>query len=112
MAHTDIPDFVERRIVERVVKDLLKAGYQISVDDGGCVTLKRSRDRGAILAALATTDEDTLYVHKPDAAPGERANSFVLLIYGNGEDIISDYGVSLEEVLSGANALADKLGSR
>lgn len=96
--------FIERLIVKQVVADLLKAGYTISVQDGEEITLKQSTDRKAIMAALATTGEDRLFVYKPNCKA-----SFVYLIWGNGCDLIADYGVSLESVLTKANALADKL---
>lgn len=36
---------VEREIAQRVIKDVLAAGYTISVNDGEETTLKRSTDR-------------------------------------------------------------------
>jgi|SRR5882672_685474 len=94
----------EQRIVGRAVYDLLAAGYAITVNDGEEDTVKASKDAPTIFRALASTSNDTLGVTKA----GQRS-SFVFLVWGNGVDIISDYGMSLEDVLKGANELAEKL---
>lgn len=86
---------VENIIIRRLVGDLLKAGATISVQDGEEVVLQRSTKKHDILGAMQTTDEDRLFVHIPD-----KPASFVYLIYGNGEDVISDYGVSLEPIIA------------
>lgn len=88
-------DDTERRIVGRLVRDLLAAGHALSVHDGEETVVTKCREEEIIFNALASTDCDTLYVHKAD-----RSRSFVLLIWGNGRDIISDYGVSLEPVIA------------
>lgn len=95
---------VEMTVARRVIKDLLAAGYVISVHDSEEVTLKRSMDAEAILKAMFTTDEDTLLAYKD----GEK-NSFVQFIYGNsGWDVISDYGVSLEPIMAPILKWAEK----
>ena len=108
--------FVEKINVKRCIGDLLKAGYSISVDDGEKTTLRRSTDRKAIFAAMGTTDEDWLCVHKADQpiAPGDNdtRNSFgwVRFIYGNdGWDVINDYTTNLEPVMATVNAFAEKM---
>jgi hypothetical protein len=99
--------YVEKLIAKKCVGELLKAGFSISVQDGEEIVLRSSTDKKAIMAALATTDEDRLFTHAPADFEGQR-NSFVYLVWGNGCDLIADYGVSLEEVLSKTNAFADK----
>jgi len=94
----------EKLIVGKLVADLLAAGYKLTVYDGEEYVLKASTDAAAIFKALSSTDMDRLYTH--DAA---NKNSWVLLVWGNDCDVISDYGMSLEETLSGANALAEEL---
>lgn len=94
----------EKLIVGKLVTDLLAAGCRLSVYDGEETTLERSTDAAAIFAALSSTDQDTLYAHKPD---GRR--SFVQLVWGNGTDVISDYGMSLDEIITPTNFLADQL---
>jgi hypothetical protein len=57
---------IERQIIERIVKDALDAGFQITVDDGGEEpSVRRSTDQAAIMAAVMLTDEDFLYYSKP-----------------------------------------------
>ena len=97
-------DEIERRIVGRAVMDLLNAGYLISVYDGGETTVKNSNDPNVIWPALASTDMDLLFVSHP-----RFKRSTVQLVWGNGCDVISDYGVSLEGVLANANELAETL---
>ncbi len=104
MALTDSDSVIERVIAKRLVTDLIRAGYTLSVNDGEETTLARSTDRRAVFAALATTGEDYLYAHTdPDSVFG-----WVRLIWGNGPDLISDYSVNLDGDLAGANALADR----
>ena len=96
---------IERRIVGRLVTDLLAAGYTMGVNDGEEDVISPTCNEAEIIfKALASTDTDCLLVRKP----GTKLKSFVLLVWGNDVDVISDYGTSLEDVLSGANALADE----
>jgi DNA-binding GntR family transcriptional regulator len=96
---------IEARIVEQIVDDALKAGYTLSVDDGGdALAVKDSTSRKDVLDALMNTDEDRLILTREDH------RGAILLVYGNsGWDVIADYSVRLEDVLAGANALAEKL---
>ena len=95
---------VERRIVGKLVQDALAAGYSLSVWDGGEMTVVESHDPDEVYKALASTDSDDLFIHI-------RENNVpcVKLVWGNNCDVISDYNISLEHVLTGANALADEL---
>lgn len=96
---------IEKRIVRRVIDDALKDGFALSVDDGEEVTVDRSTDAEKIMGATMTTDEDALIFYKG----GERVGT-VWFVYGNdGFDVISNYTVSLEDALAGANALAESL---
>lgn len=97
---------IERRIARRVVKDGLAAGYKIGVDNGGDeFELPPSGNGTAILNAMFATDEEYLVFYMD----GERVGS-VYFVYGNdGWDVITDYSTCLEEVLKGANDLADRL---
>lgn len=72
----------ERRIATALVDGLLSAGYALSIDDGEEITVRDSTDRAAILAALGSTDQDII----------RSGSHWVLLIWGNGEDLVSDYG--------------------
>ncbi|MEL4506267.1 hypothetical protein AAEX63_15380 [Luteococcus sp. H138] len=96
---------IERRIATRVVADLLAVGYAVSVDNGVDIELRKSRDPEAIGKALAGTDADWLHAHGKDG----KACGWVLLAYGNGTDLVSDYTTNLADALAGAEALANKL---
>jgi len=98
---------IEGKIARRVIKDALKAGYELSVYDSGEITLVRSTDAAAIEEAMFTTDDDRLFFYKPGV---EARQGWVWFVYGNsGWDVITDYTTNLEEVLAGANDLAEKL---
>lgn len=92
----------EKRIVGKLVTDLLASGATLSVNDGEEITIKNSSDPDTIYAALSSTCEDYLMVD----GPGRR---WVRLIWGNDVDVISDYVIRLEDLLAGANALAEEL---
>ncbi len=78
---------VERRIAKAIVDVALLDGKQVSVFDGEEYTVKRSRDRKAILSALATTECDTL-VFRDQSGNLIGSLSF---IWGNEEDLIHDW---------------------
>ena len=77
----------ERAICMRLVSRALAAGYSVSVFDGEEFLLVDSRNKTAILAAMFSTDYDALTFRD---ATGRKIG-VVALIYGNGEDVISDY---------------------
>lgn len=97
---------VERMIVAKLVRDLLAADYVVTVYDGEEDALVGSTDEAAIFKALASTDADTLRVSKRGAF---RGGSFVYLVWGNDCDVISDYGMSLEDVIRPALDLCNEL---
>ena len=100
---------VERQIVRRLVSDILAKGYRLSVYDGGEFTVKFSTDATAILDALASTDSDNLIIRRADKS----RVGFVMLIWGNDTDLISDHTDSAEVsgLIAGASALADRLAA-
>ncbi len=95
---------IEWQIIKRAVQDLLKAGYQVSVDDG---RTEPSTDVEKIMDALFSVDEEYLIVTHP-----HNKSSWIFLVHGNGIDVISDYGTSLDAVLKGALDLAERLDAR
>ena len=84
----------EQKIARRLVRHLLKCGYELAVDDGEEITTPCTTDADTILAALATTGMDRIHCY----VNGQQ-KSWVLLIWCNGEDLISDHGASLEKEL-------------
>jgi hypothetical protein len=100
---------LERRIVTQVIDSALAAGYQLSVDDGEEITVKRSVNKEEILAAMFTTDEDRLHFSRPGDTNLNELSGWVYFVYGNdGYDVVNDYTTNLEEVMKLANELADK----
>lgn len=98
----------EKLIVGKLVTDLLAAGCVLTVNDGEEDVLIDSKDAEAVYSALGSTDEDWLFV-KYGALKGP---GWVRLIWGNDVDVISDYSMSLEPYIAGANALANELDER
>lgn len=90
----------EKLIVGKLVTDLLAAGHMLTVYDGGEDVVVLSNDADAIFKALSSTDRDVIRV---------TPRGWVLLVWGNDVDVISDYTMSLEPLLAGANALAEEL---
>jgi hypothetical protein len=98
---------IERRIAKAVAKDLIAAGFQVTVNDGEEDVLERSTNVLAILGAMFSTDWDYLRVYLPGKRP---VQGYVHIVYGNdGYDVVSDYTTNLEDVLKASTALADKL---
>lgn len=101
----DASDVAECMIVGRLVRDLLAAGYTLSVYDGEEETVSFATTEQPIFDALSSTDQDILYANM-----GAK-RSFVSLVWGNGVDVISDYSMSLEAIIAPIYKLAEELGS-
>ena len=89
---------VERKIATAAVKALLKAGYAISIDNGGDeYELAHSTSEKAIVKNMFQTDDEHLYVELANCKKNG-AIGWVYFVYGNdGWDVISDYTVNLEK---------------
>jgi hypothetical protein len=110
MAMLPLRQRIERAIVGRCVRDALRAGYSVSVNDGEGFPIRRSRNATLIMRALFSTDEERLYIHASDTG---RRVGWVFLVYGNdGPDVIADYTCNLESMLAGAEACAEALEAR
>lgn len=95
---------IEKLIAKELVTRALAAGYKVSVNDGEETTLRKSTDLAKIMAAMFTTDEDTLHIDTPGY------KGWIELIYGNdGTDVIHDYSTNLEELVAPVMELADKI---
>ena len=80
-------------LVSALVDAALAKGYSVSIYDGEAWTVKRSTDRAELMAAIGTTDMDTLRIRKACGA----AVGSVLTVYGNGDwSTIADSSVSPE----------------
>jgi len=97
---------IDRDIICAVIDDALAAGHVISVNDGEEWTVRKSADRAEVIAALVTTDADTLSIRD---AEGVRVAS-VYLVYGNEPGVvICDHTdtPAANALLARANALAE-----
>lgn len=86
MADEDAEATQEDRIIDELLDRALGRGWGVSVYDGGGWPVRRSHDRAEIREAMKSTDADVLHFIGVDGAK----MGWVMLIYGNGEDLISD----------------------
>lgn len=100
---------IERKIVKLTVKTLLESGFELAVHDGE-EWHNRTTDAKKLHDALMETDEDRLFVYRPDGPKGSRDwFGWVFFVYGNdGPDVINDYTVNLEDVLAPVNKYAER----
>lgn len=110
----------ERKIVKQFVKDALAKGYRlaVSLERGYDVDemLMGSTSVADIMKEAFAGDEAHIFVQPaegPTVEDGQVVSiGWVFIVMGNdGYDVISDYSVDLEELLAGANALAEKEGA-
>ncbi len=102
---------IEQGIAKKLIELSLAAGYTVSVFDGEETALKRSTDADAIMAALGSTDEDTLILRKPEQLTKDTPIGSILLIWGNEHDLISDHtdNVATNELV--ARAMMEATGA-
>lgn len=98
---------IEKKIVGRLITDVLASGYSVSVWNGGDdAEIELSADADTIFKALAASDQDEVVIFN-----NNRRFGWIRLVWGNDVDVISDYTTNLETTLAGANALANELDS-
>lgn len=85
-------DEIEDQIIDELLDRALGRGWSVSVFDGEEFPLRRCYDKATIRAAMRSTDTDYLYFH---GSAGE-AYGWVWLVYGNGEDLITDLTIGRE----------------
>lgn len=109
---------VEKKVVGKLVDDILKAGHRIAVslERGYDVEdmLIGSTDKEKIMKAAFEGDECHLFIQYATGPllRNEKVTSkgWVFLVFGNsGFDVISDYTVNVEKLVKGANELGYKL---
>jgi hypothetical protein len=96
---------LEKRIARKVVRALLAAGYELSIDNGGETReIPYTTDFKTVTGAMFATDDEHLLARGP-------SKSFVYFVYGNdGWDVINDYGLSLEPIMEPIEEYCRKLG--
>ena len=93
---------VEEQITHHLIDTLLEAfPNEITVEDecGEAITDKPTRDHDEIFEACRAVDVCTVHV----------SGQWVLLVNGNGEDVLSDYTVDLEDTLKPLNEAINNL---
>lgn len=104
-----IQDINERAIASKLIEDMLSNGNTVSVWEGEDWAIYKSTDHAAIMEALASTDSDWIYVWSRNSEGKLIRVGKVLLIYGNGNDLISDCSdnPATLALCEGAQALAE-----
>lgn len=105
----------DQDIVRKLLKALLKAGYAINVNNGGEEKELSAPTADFKLAwgIVGEADRDEIYVYPLAGEKSRRPFGWIHLVYGNGPgELISDYSVSLEDVLKPVNAFAESVASR
>ena len=96
---------VEQKIARALVVEALKAGYVITIDNGEDDETRKFDGVKSVLDAMFLTDQEHLHMWNP--TNGKRVG-WVFFVYGNdGWDVISDYSVNLEPIMTEANKIAD-----
>ena len=101
-------DETERHIIDKLIDTILGAGHMIMVYDPEEGPSNRLDDKAAIQAEVGATDETTFKVYREtDGVYKGR----IILIHGNGTDVISDHTDSpfMYAMVQPAQDLADKL---
>ncbi|MBD9544325.1 hypothetical protein IB276_33300 [Ensifer sp. ENS04] len=89
----------EKKIVDKIIRKALDADLHISVEDGLDWALKFSQDYEAITAEVNATDVTMLRFRKLVHEDNEIKRPIVgdvILIHGNGEDVVHDHSDNRE----------------
>lgn len=99
LCHTCQRINVERKIIEKTIDVLLKAGYGLQTDQSGDALMPEdgaTTNRAEIVPHLMETDDERLIV-----CIDGRAFGWIRFVYGNdGYDVISDYTMNLDDALT------------
>jgi hypothetical protein len=95
--------FIERKIIELLLDTLFENGAKkIEVFDSEETSCEPTSDRKQIEEAIGITDETTLFI----CGESGLRESFVWLVHGNGEDLITD--CSANEWMDGVMAVIEE----
>lgn len=101
---------LERQIAFKLIEELLAGGYELAIDDGEGIAVRRTRDEKTLREGLFSVDEEHILVYKPT---DKTRIGWVFLVYGNdGYDVINDYAVSIEDHITETNKLAERLAKK
>lgn len=82
----------EQTIASRLARKIAARGYLTSVWEGEAYAIKFESDPAKVIRELGSTDMDRLVIRDSN----KQRIGTILLIWGNGEDLISDYSWSTE----------------
>jgi hypothetical protein len=86
--------------VSDLVRRLLAQGFELRVIDEEGNQSERSGSFKYIMGELVGLEQATLRVVDLSKPKGQRTLGSVLIVYGNGADVIADYAVSLEPYIN------------
>jgi hypothetical protein len=94
---------LESLITHTLIATLLDKGCSLGINDGEETVLRYCDDVEVLMKGLASTDSDVLIVYEP-VVQGERQAwrqvGWILLIWGNDFDLISDHGEGMSDTLA------------
>lgn len=103
---------IERRIARQAIADLLAAGYQVAVFEGGDIILGATSNVRSILEVMEGLEECYLFAMASDDAGKMKRAGWIRFISGNGGwDVINDYTTNLEPLLLRTNTLAERVAA-
>lgn len=97
---------IEREIAHKIIVDAKALGYKMNINNGGNVLEleEATDDTHILLKTMFATDDEHLIFYKDG-----RYKGFIWLIYGNdGTDVVCDYSVNLEEIMTPVNKMIDE----
>lgn len=74
---------LERKIIRRIFEDGIKRGFAWDVNDGEETVVRQSQDLDKLMGAIASTEEERLYLRWPLGGKSGRLG-MIYLVYGNG----------------------------
>ena len=99
---------LENTIIRVFIREALQHGHTITVTTYGEDEITRSNKINKIVGALRSTDYDNIRVHDGDKYIGG-----VLLVWGNDPwEVISDYSVSIEDMVEPAMEKSREIETR
>lgn len=101
MSYPDHIDPIERKIIDCLITTALAEGFSIAVYGDGELDLPFSKDYEAITREINACSMTELILN-----PGKH---WVMLVHGNGCEVICDYTTKSEAIFAKATELADAI---
>lgn len=84
----------EAIIINRLISEILKRDFSISVFDGEEYSVRRSHDRKEVQRAVAATDETQFRVRNKD----DEQVAWFYMVHGNLTDVIADFVIAADHM--------------